>query len=110
MEGSGNEVNELLQELGIDPERFRWEDLSACSGMDTEIFYSAYESDPVIAKAADEMCLHCPVMKMCHAKGEQGQWGLWGGVYWNGSGREDAARSMHKTEEVRKRIAKRLSE
>ena len=108
MEGTGIEVNQLLEELGIDPERFRWEDLALCKGLDTEIFYSLYENDPVIAKAADDMCLHCPVMKMCHAKGQKGNWGLWGGVYWNGSGKEDPARSIHKTEEVRAQIDQRL--
>lgn len=99
----------LLEEFGIDPADFRWQDLSLCAGMDTELFYDKYVEDTTIAKEIDELCLHCPVFSYCHAEGPAGQWGVWGGVYWNGAGKEDEARNAHKTPEVRKAIEELLN-
>lgn len=89
----------LLEELGIDSENFRWQNLALCSGMDTETFYDNYESSESVAKAADDLCLSCPVMSQCFFAGSKGETGLWGGVYWNGAGNPDKNKNRHKTEE-----------
>ncbi len=93
-------MSSLLDELGLDPEDFEWTDLALCQGMPTETFYENYESDQQSALAADEACLRCPVMKQCFFKGSDGQHGVWGGVYWNGSGRPDKNKNSHKTDDT----------
>jgi hypothetical protein len=101
----------LLDELGIDPEDFTWHDLALCDGIeDPEIFFSKYEADEEVAKQADQVCLHCPVMKQCALMGQKGEYGQWGGIFWNGSGKPDKNRNSHKTPEVWAEIEKRLNE
>lgn len=96
MESTGPQVN-ILEELGVDPEDFRWQDLALCAGMDTELFFDKYEKDSVLAKEVDELCEHCPVYEYCKEQGKDGpEWGVWGGVYWNGAGRPDENRNAHK--------------
>jgi hypothetical protein len=103
-------VNNILEELGVDPDDFTWEDLALCQNMDTELFFDKYVEDPVIAKETDEMCLHCPVLAYCHSEGPKGNWGVWGAVYWNGAGRPDESRNAHKTPEVWNAIQDRLAD
>lgn len=93
-------MSSLLDELGLDPEDFEWQDLALCSNMPTSFFYDNYESDQETAKATDQVCLRCPVQKQCFFAGASGEHGVWGGVYWNGSGKPDKNRNAHKTEEV----------
>lgn len=100
----------LLEELGIDPEDFTWHSLSLCQNLDPELFYSKYESEEEVARQTDEICLHCPVMKQCGLQGPKGEHGVWGGIYWNGSGKPDKNRNSHKSPETWDRIKKRLSE
>lgn len=111
MEASSYTVS-LLDEMGLDPETFTWHDLAMCDGIDEPDFYfEKYESDKTIAKQIDEMCLHCPVMKQCAQTGmENGERGVWGGIYWNGSGKPDANYNEHKTAEVWEEIRKRMHE
>lgn len=97
-------MSSLLNELGIDPDDFEWRDLALCRNMritapGEDVFYDKYESDSESAKAADQICLHCPVIQQCFFEGAQGQTGVWGGVYWNGSGKPDKNKNNHKTEE-----------
>lgn len=99
----------LLEELGIQPEEFTWHDLAICDGMDPELFYSRYESDPETARQVDQACLSCPVIKQCALRGAQGEHGVWGATYWNGSGKPDANRNAHKTPEIWQEIKERLS-
>jgi hypothetical protein len=90
-------VANLVEELGLDPETFKWEDLAACAGADTELFYDNYEKDSVLAAQADETCFNCPVMRACFATGRRNkEYGQWGGVYLN-NGSIDQARNTHKT-------------
>lgn len=98
----------LIDELGLDPLEIKWQDLALCKNTDPEDFYDQYESDQQIAKQIDEQCLVCPVMKECALMGQKGEWGVWGGVYWNGAGKQDKARNDHKTPEVWERITKRI--
>ena len=100
----------LLEDLGIDPEDFRWQDLALCANMDTEIFYDKYESSDAVAKAADKICLACPVISQCFFAGAKGETGLWGGVYWNGAGSQDKNKNKHKSEEEWEEVRRKVSE
>lgn len=99
----------LLDALGINPEDFVWEDLALCKNSDRSLFFEEYESDQTTACQVDEMCLSCPVFKECAEFGQNGQWGVWGAVYWNGAGKPDQMRNTHKTPEVWEQIKERLS-
>jgi hypothetical protein len=77
--------------------------------MDPELFYSKYENDEEVAKQVDQACLSCPVMKQCGLRGPQGEHGVWGGIYWNGSGKPDNNRNSHKTPEIWEDIRERLA-
>lgn len=102
-------MSDILDELGIDPEEFEWQDLALCQGMPTTLFYETYESDKQAAMATDQVCLHCPVRKQCLLSGAEGEHGVWGGVYWNGAGRPDASKNSHKSEEEWAEIYRSLS-
>lgn len=99
----------LLDELGIDLEDLEWKDLAICDGtMPTNMFFDEYEADEQVAKVVDEACLSCPVMVQCLTEGmENGEWGVWGGIYLV-SGKKDANRNSHKTEEVWDAIKEKL--
>lgn len=100
----------LLEELGINPEDFRWELLALCQGISyPNVFFEEYD-DEQTAKQVDEMCLSCPVMKQCYAAGKKGESGVWGAVYWNGAGKRDPLKNQHKTPEIDARIEERLAE
>lgn len=99
----------LLDELGLDPEHLEWFQLSLCDGMEIVWFYDLYESDPEIARAVDDTCLACPVIKECGMRGVSGEFGVWGGIYWAGNGKPDRAKNSHKTPDVWKMIAEKCS-
>lgn len=99
----------LLDELGIEAESLEWQKLAACKNFPFAWFFDDYESDPEIAKAADQACLSCPVMKECAMAGMKGEWGLWGGTYWNGGGKPDKLRNAHKTPEIWQQISEKIS-
>lgn len=100
-------MSDILNSLGVDREDFDWWHLAACSGMEPNLLYDQYEIDINVAKNIDEMCLSCPVIKMCHDEGiGNNEWGVWGGVYLT-LGVVDKARNMHKTPEVWKRLKKK---
>lgn len=105
-------MSSLLDQLGIDAERFEWDDLGLCRGSVTspkdDVFFDRYENDGESARAADQMCLHCPVIKQCFFEGSKGKIGVWGGVYWNGSGKPDKNKNSHKTDEVWNLIHERV--
>lgn len=97
-------MSSLWDQLGLDPDDFSWRDLGTCSRIKIEspeddLFFDRYENDTEMAKQVDQMCLHCPAMKQCFFAGSDGQQGVWGGVYWNGSGKPDKNKNAHKTEE-----------
>lgn len=99
----------LLDELGLDPENLEWFQLSLCDGMEIVWFYDMYESDQEIAKAVDDTCLSCPVIKECGLRGASGEYGVWGGIYWAGNGKQDKAKNSHKTLEIWKSIAEKCT-
>lgn len=108
MESGGFQIN-IFAVLGIDEHDLEWQDLAVCRGMPTNHFYDDYESDSEFAKVIDEACLSCPVISQCLMAGaENGEWGVWGGIYLV-SGRKDDARNSHKTPEVWERIKDRVA-
>ena len=101
----------LIELLGIDPDDFIWQDLALCENAEKPSnYYEDYESDTEVARQVDEMCLSCPVMAACAKQGQSGEHGVWGGIYWNGSGKPDKARNAHKTDAVWAEIHQRLAE
>lgn len=94
----------ILDELGLDPEDFGWEDLAACQFAPIEEFYEAYEEDVIVARNSDARCFSCPVQRECLTRGvENKEWGLWGGVFLS-NGVVDTNRNEHKSEEDWERV------
>lgn len=97
---------DLFSQLGLDEQDVKWYHLAACKGMPIDWFYDNYESDKELAKQADQVCLHCPVIKMCHAQGViNKEKGVWGGVYMD-LGRPDKQYNSHKDPEIWKQLKK----
>jgi hypothetical protein len=98
---------DIFDDLGIDEQDVQWYHFAACKGMSINWFYDDYESDKELAKQVDQVCLHCPVVKICHAEGIEGkEKGVWGGIYMD-IGRVDKQNNVHKTPEIWKQF-KRL--
>jgi hypothetical protein len=74
--------------------------------MPIDWFYDNYETDKELAKQADQVCLHCPVIKMCHEQGVMNkEKGVWGGIYMD-LGRPDKQYNSHKEPEIWKQLKK----
>lgn len=102
------ETLSVLDALGLDSEDIDWRDFVICAGQNIRMFYEGYESSLRTAKLTDEMCLSCPVRKQCLQAGvENGEYGVWGGVYLT-AGRADDAKNDHKTDEVWEKIREGL--
>jgi len=100
----------LFSILGIDEDDAQWYHLAACNGMtknsEFDWFYDLYESDKIAAEQVDQICMNCPVIKVCHDEGVRNkEKGVWGGVYMD-LGRPDKQHNSHKTPEVWKRLKK----
>lgn len=92
-------MSDLFNSLGIDPDRFLWQDLAACKGLDFNLFFDDYEENQVHAKVIDEMCLHCPVIRDCYLSGtDNNETGVWGGIYLT-NGVVDKGRNLHKSQQ-----------
>jgi WhiB family redox-sensing transcriptional regulator len=60
-----------------------WEDLAACAGMDTELFFPRTEGAKGSERVnkARETCRRCPVRRDCLDYAiETDRWGIWGGM------------------------------
>lgn len=102
-----NNMSNILNDLNLNPDNLNWWDISACRGMDTNLFFDTYESNETVAKNIDECCLSCPVMKICHESGvSNNEYGVWGGIYLS-SGLVDKLKNSHKTKEVWKKVNKK---
>lgn len=107
----------LLELLGLEEETLSWHQIAFCKDMIPErddegkvydLFYEAYEEDEELAKAMDEVCLSCPVLKECLMEATDNKdFGLRGGIFLN-NGKPDKMRNQHKTDEVWQRIQERL--
>lgn len=103
-----SESPSLIELLGLDEHTLSWHQLAFCKGMELDWFYDGYEADEELAKAMDEVCLSCPVMKECLMEGTDNKdYGLRGAIFLN-NGKPDRMRNQHKTEEVWARIQERL--
>lgn len=101
---SQNNMSKFLNSLGIDKDLLQWQDLALCLGMETNLFFDAYETDVNIAKSIDQACMSCPVIAMCYKYGtESDNYGVWGGVYLS-SGTPDKSKNSHKTKEINKKL------
>jgi hypothetical protein len=97
-------MSDILNELKSDEDSLKWWHLAACQGMDTNLFFDKYELDVSMAKAIDQCCLSCPVIKMCYLSGiENNEYGVWGGIYLS-SGSLDKMKNIHKTKDIWKQI------
>ena len=95
---------DIISDMGLNEDELKWYQLAACKNMEINWFYDSYESDIHIAKQADEVCLHCPVVKTCFKQGKLNkEYGVWGGVYLH-LGRVDKSANVHKTDETWKRL------
>jgi len=108
---------------GVDVKSLEWKTLGLCSSLNPDWFSSydgnydsegkkvvTYENDKVLAKQVDEICLSCPVMVRCYSEGENNkEFGVWGGIFWDGLGKRDIKHNKHKTDEVWERIEQRIS-
>ena len=103
-------MSNLLDILGIDPDDLKWYHLAACNGsvtsVENDIFFDVYESDETSAMQADQMCLHCPVVKQCFSYAVDNKMtGVWGGIYMS-NGRIDKKYNQHKTLDIWKALKK----
>lgn len=98
-------MQSFLQRLGIDPSNFEWQQLSACRGLDTNLFFEGYETDETIADQIDIMCVKCPVLKECFQYGTNNKlFGVFGGFYLS-NGQVDKKRNEHKDRELILKLA-----
>lgn len=102
-------MSSLLESLGIEAEEVEWYHFAACQHLPTELLYDDYEKSPEVAKAVDSICASCPVQKQCFFAGAKGEYGVWGGVYWNGSGKPDKNKNSHKTPDIWSEIHRKVS-
>jgi hypothetical protein len=92
--------------IGIDEQDLKWYHLAACNQMPINWFYDDYETDKELAKQVDQICMHCPVIKQCHAEGvADKERGVRGGVYMY-LGRPDKQHNEHKDPETWKKLKK----
>jgi len=100
-------MSSFSKHIGIDEDDIQWYHLAACRGMPINWFYDDYESDKETARQVDQVCLHCPVIKVCHDEGVANkEKGVWGGVFMN-LGRPDKQHNSHKDPEILRQM-KRL--
>ncbi len=105
---SVSERPSLLDELGLDEQTLSWHQLALCDGMELDWFYDSYEADEELARAMDDTCLRCPVLKDCLMDATDNKdYGLRGGIFLN-NGKPDKMRNQRKTEEVWARIQEKL--
>lgn len=100
----------VISQLGLDLSSLEWQKLSLCSGVPPRLFYEDYEKDAENAKQVDALCLSCPVMKQCAEAGADGEHGVWGAIFWDGSGKPDKSKNKHKTELVWQEIRTKISD
>lgn len=101
-------MRNFLIQLKIDPDEFKWEQLAACSNLDTNLFFDKYESNKIIAEQIDNVCLSCTVLKECYFEALKNKdTGVRAGIYFV-NGDPDKNKNSHKTQEVINKIAKKI--
>ena len=80
-------------------DNYPWMKDGLCVGMPYDLFYENYERSPKLRPYVDQICQHCPVRRECRVAGSEGEWGQWGEIFWDGSGKPDRERNKHKTDQ-----------
>lgn len=102
------DTRSLLEQIGIDPRDFEWQQLAACKEYPTNLFFEDYEKDPKQAAQVDELCLSCPVTKECFKLGSVNRsTGVFGGFYLS-NGEVVRVRNAHKSPEITQKLAKKV--
>lgn len=84
----------------VNQELFEWSDVASCRGLHHNYFFDLYESNRIIAKNIDELCVNCPVRQECFQSGSgRKETGVWGGFYLV-NGEIDTHRNSHKNKFV----------
>lgn len=79
---------------------FDWKLDGKCVNWDVNLFFDTYEENPAVARQVDKLCYGCPIVKRCYGEGRfNNEWGVWGGVYWDGKGAHHKEFISHKTQE-----------
>lgn len=103
-----SDTKSLLEQIGIDPRDFDWQDLAACNNYPVNLFFEDYERDIVTAKQVDNLCLSCPVAKECYELGVSTRsTGVFGGFYL-ANGEVAKARNAHKDERMVLSLAQKV--
>ena len=77
----------ILEELNLDADTFRWEDLATCQYLPDEteplkLFFENYLASDNARAVVNEMCATCPVKDACLDAGmESKSTGVFGGHY-----------------------------
>ncbi len=103
-----NDMQNYLIKAGFDPQNFSWHDIASCQHLSFNLFFEDYETDKMIAREVDNICLSCPVQKECFNAGiENKEIGVWGGFYLI-NGEPDKAKNNHKTQEIVHKMTQRI--
>ena len=77
----------------------RWQDKASCSDKDTNTYFEIYEENPGVRHTVDNICIGCPVRRICFSEGVQLEsWGVWGGMYLE-DGKPSVEFNDHKSDE-----------
>jgi len=105
---SHRDTRSLLEQIGIDPRDFEWQQLAACDNYPVNLFFEDYERDPITATQVDNLCLSCPVAKECYQLGVSTRsTGVFGGFYL-ANGEVAKARNAHKDEQMALSLAQKV--
>lgn len=78
---------------------YKFDENAQCLDMDTNLFFDKYEENKEVASFVDSLCVRCPAQRQCLAYAVSNQeWGVWGGVYFEG-GKISKEFNSHKTKE-----------
>jgi hypothetical protein len=99
--------DEIIKHLGIPKEDLKWYHFASCKNMPLNWFFDDYENDSGTAKQVDEICLGCPVAKIClsEALEKKEKFGVWGGIYLS-YGKANKQLNKHKSAETWKALKK----
>lgn len=84
----------------------KWMDEASCIGNPEP--FDKYDQGGIFAEEADLLCLNCPVIKECFETGSKGQYGQWGGIYWNGNGKPDLRANEHKSSDFLDQVERKV--
>jgi hypothetical protein len=103
-------MTDLLKEFGLDAAEVHWKDFAACKNLDPKYFDRYYQDKPKLRPVVDEICLSCPVFKECATEAVLHKESyVWAATYFD-NGTMVPEMNDHKTDEVKARMAERLSE